>query len=191
MRVGERPPTAIQREDGDDLRDLASRAGGGDTEAFRRLFDRYHDRLYRYAYVRVGGREEAQDVLQEVFLAVWRGLPSFRHDHEGSFPAWLFGIARNVVGTHRRRKGRSVPLDLEALPDRPVEFEGVVVSRRMVVEELARLPEAQREVLVLRFLVGLSGREVANAIGRSEGAVTALQVRALRRLRAGMEEISR
>lgn len=188
MRVVNRLSRAIQKEAVDDLHDLVQRAGQGDTSAFRELYERYHDRVYRYAHVRLGHPEEARDVMQEVFLAAWRGLPRFRYEHEGSFPAWLFGIARNVIGTHRRKARATLSLPLEALVDHEVEFEGGAISRRALHVELARLPAGQREVLVLRFLVGLRTREVAAVLGKSEGAVTALQLRGLRRLHGRMVE---
>lgn len=173
----------MQEADVEILDDLVERAAARDADAFRELFLRYHDRLYRYAYLRVGKPEEARDVLQDVFLAVWRGLPGFRREHEASFPAWLFGIAAHVVGTHHRKARRRAEVQLGSVPDREIEFEGHTVNRRMLVQALGRLPEMQREVVVLRFMVGLTGREVAGAIGKSQGAVEALQLRALRQLR--------
>ncbi len=169
------------------LRDLVERAGQGDTGAFQELFDRYHDRVYRFARARLGGSDEGEDVLQDVFLAVWRGLPSFRYVHDGSFPGWLFGIARNVVGTRLRKRGRAVLVPLEDDLDGSVDFEDAALSRHDLAHELARLPDPQREVLLMRFVAGMTAREVAEAMGKSEGAVAALQVRGLKRLRRSME----
>lgn len=164
-------------------------AGRGDREAFRELFDRYHGRVYRYAYGRIGGGpEEAQDVTQEVFVAAWQGLPRFRYEHDGSFPAWLFGIARNVVATHQRRSSRNRNVSMELLPEVGVEFEGSVISRELLVGAMLCLPESQREILLLRFWTGLSLKEVAKVLGKSESAVSTTQLRALRRLRKRLEE---
>ena len=120
---------------------------------------------------------------QDVFLAVWAGLPTFTVEHVGSFPAWVFGIARNVVGTHHRRAHRAMPVPDDELPEGSVEFEGSLVTQRFLLDALSRLPDDQRDVLALRFLVGLPISDVAAAMGRSDGAVTALQLRALDRLR--------
>ena|SRR5437867_6807258 len=167
----------------DELREQIERAAQGDTLSFQRLFERYHDRVFRYAYLRVGRVDEANDLVQDVFLSVWRALPSFRYEHEGSFPAWLFRIASRRVGDGIRQRIRHHALPLEDAPEGHVEFEGLAVSRRLLVEGLARLPERQREVLVLRFVVGLPTKQIAHSIGKTEAAVTALQMRGLASLR--------
>src|SRR5206468_2199045 len=159
-----------------------------DRDAFRVLFESYHTKVYRYAFIRVGDPEAARDVTQEVFLAVWAGLARFSPEHEGSFPAWLFAVARNVVGTHHRKAHRIIPVPDEALPEGSIEFEGGLVARRVLLDALVRLSTDQREVLALRFLVGLPIRDVAYAMGRSDGAVTALQLRGLEKLRRFMED---
>jgi RNA polymerase sigma-70 factor, ECF subfamily len=158
---------------------IVALAAEGDVDALRTLFDQYGERVRRYARLRLGGAQDAEDAVQDVFIAVWRGLPGFRYEHEGSFPGWLFGIARHVVGQHRRRAARVQLVPSEEMSESSLEFEGTVVSRRLLVDELERLPEAQRETLVLRFIAGLSLRETSAALGRSERAVTALQLRAL------------
>ena len=188
MRVGKRLPAAIQPADEGDELDLVRRAAARDRDAFRALFERHHARVYRYALLRVGGdTEAARDVAQEVFTAVWGGLPGFAPEHTGSFPAWLFGIARNVVGTHHRKAHRSVPVPDDQLPEGAFEFEGDLVTQHLLVDALSGLSPDQREVLVLRFLVGLPTSEVASTMGRSDGAVTALQIRALGKLRRRLE----
>jgi RNA polymerase sigma-70 factor (ECF subfamily) len=165
------------------LEGLVERASSGDQLSFRELFERYHDRVYRYAFVRLGRAEDANDLVQEVFLSVWQGLPSFRYEHEGSFPAWLFRIASRRVSDRIRHRVRHPAVPLEDAPEGAVDFEGHAVSRRVLMVALAALPERQREVVVLRFVVGLPTREIARAMGRSEAAVTALQMRGLGRLR--------
>src|SRR2546427_1590492 len=165
------------------LKPLVERAANGDVEAFRSLFEQFGDRVYRYSYSRLGRPEDAQDATQEVFLGAWQGLASFRYEHPGSFPGWLFAIARNVVAEHHRRAIRRPSVPLEEAKLDSVEFERRLVSRRMLTEELARLPETQREVLILRFVAGLRAREVAAALGKSEAAVMAMQVRGLEHLR--------
>src|SRR5438876_11857484 len=80
------------------LRDEVEGACRGDPASFRLLFERYHHRVYRYAYARLGRADESSDLVQDVFLSVWRALPSFTYEHEGSFPAWLFRIASPRLG---------------------------------------------------------------------------------------------
>jgi RNA polymerase sigma-70 factor (ECF subfamily) len=165
------------------LEHLVERSGHGDVDAFRALFERYAQRVFRYAHPRLGRPEDAQDVVQDVFLAAWQGLPTFRYEHPGSFPGWLFGIARHVVADHHRRGFRHRHDPFEDAPEGSVEFEGGLLSRRVLAEELSRLPESQREVLMLRFVAGLPAREVGTAVGKSEAAVVSLQVRGLEALR--------
>jgi RNA polymerase sigma-70 factor (ECF subfamily) len=185
----ERP---IQHPEGlghdEDLQGLVRRAGNGDTAAFRELYETHYQRVYTYAYFRLGHREQARDTAQEVFLGVWRRLPTFQYRHSGAFLAWLFRIARNVVAENLRHSSRRPVAPVDDLPDQPVEFEGAVVSRRLVVDMLTRLSHFQREVLVLRFLAGMSLAEVARVVGKSEGAVEQLQLRGLERLRREIAE---
>ncbi len=175
-------------------RDLVHRAQEGDRDAFARLYEGYFDRVFRYVYARVGNRMEAEDMTQQVFLKAYRSLASFRWKGV-PFAAWLFRIARNQVVDHVRRqsKRRAMPLDealvagddsLHRTVERRLEFERVVVAAR-------RLTEAQREVINLRFASGLAISEVARTLGKSEGAVKALQhsaIAALRRYLATGEE---
>jgi RNA polymerase sigma-70 factor (ECF subfamily) len=165
------------------LRALVERAGRRDVDAFRELFERYRTRVYRYALLHLGRSDEAEDAVQDVFLVAWKGLPSFRYEHPGSFPGWLFRVARSVVADELRRRGRRRETLEEPAEAAAAEPDEGILSRRVLIDALRRLPELQREVLVLRFLVGLPAREVAAAIGKSEAAVTSLQVRALAGLR--------
>lgn len=185
MRAGKLTTSPIQGQEETGsvgLERLIERAGQGDVDAFRELFERYGQRVFRYAQTRLGGAD-AQDAAQDVFLAAWQGLPSFRYEHPGSFPGWLFGIARHVVAEHQRRAFRRRWVALDEAPEEWIDFEGRLLSQRVLVEELGRLPESQREVLMLRFVAGLSAREVGAAVGKSEGAVVSLQVRGLAALR--------
>jgi RNA polymerase sigma-70 factor (ECF subfamily) len=143
--------------------------------------------MYTYAYFRLGDTEAAKDLVQEVFTDVWRQLPRFENRHPGAFPGWLFRIGHNgVVDRLRHRRFRVV--DLEEGRDGAVEFEGEAISRRLVIELLERLPALQREVVVLRFIAGMSLAEVAGALGKREGAVVQLQLRGLRRMRKELEK---
>ncbi|HYT80494.1 MAG TPA: sigma-70 family RNA polymerase sigma factor [Actinomycetota bacterium] len=186
MAAGKRTTPPIQGQEetlSPTLEQLVERGRQGDVDAFRELFERYGQRVYRYAHSRLGRAEDAQDAAQDVFLAAWQGLPSFHYEHPGSFPGWLFGIARNVVAEHHRRAFRRRWVGLDEVPEGSVEFEGRLLSQRVLLEELGRLPETQREVLMLRFVAGLPAREVGTAVGKSEAAVVSLQVRGLEALR--------
>ena len=167
-------------------RALVERAAAGETDAFERLMKRYHDRLYRYAHVRLGP-EDAEDLLQDLYLAVWQELPSFRWDRGGSLSGWMFAIGRNMVAD-RRRGRRVVLLPLEGAAEPSIEFEHDAVSARYLQSALEELPARQRDVLILRLLVGLTTSEVATAMGKSESRVKDLQRRGLSKLRRWMGE---
>ena len=126
------------------LREQIEHAARGDATAFRELFERYRERVFRYALVRLGRADDANDVVQEVFLSVWQSLPSFTYEHEGSFPAWLFRIASRRVGDRVRLRMRHDALPLEEAPEGRVEFERLAVSRRVLAEGLACPPDSVR-----------------------------------------------
>ncbi len=180
----------MRHEQPSDLAALVDRAIGGDVEAFHALYESYHRRVVTYADVRLRGREEAEDVAQDVFLAVWRQLPAFEDRHPDAFPAWLFRIAHNVVTDRVRRAARRRSVPLEMIPGEPRSKEEGVLSHMLsdeaVADMLGGLPERQREVLILRFILDLPQRQVARILELGEGAVESLQVRALRSLRKEM-----
>ena len=188
MRVDESRSGVRTPEVPSDLEALIQRASRGDESSFRELFERYHDRVYRYGFVRLGRADEASDLVQDVFLSIWQNLPTFRYEHEGSFPGLVFRIAARRVSDRIRQRIRRPSVPLEEAPEGRVEFEGGAISRRLLLQALGELPERQREVVVLRFVVGLPIREIAEAMGRSESAVTSLQMRGLERLRRYMEQ---
>ncbi len=164
---------------------LVRRARGGDLDAFKAIYDLYQLRLYRYAFARLGRKEEAEDIVQEVFLAMWQKLPSFEVRHPDAFPAWVFRVAHNVTTDRVRRAARTPEAAIKAVPTEPARDEEVL-DRREVLSCLQRVPDRQREVLALRFLLDLSQRETARVMGIGESAVESLQVRGLRKLREEM-----
>src|SRR2546430_4444946 len=169
MRTEQGPLDALAPADVQSgLRALVERASAGDQASFRELFERYHDRVWRYAYLRLGRNEDASDLVQDVFLSVWQVLPTFRYEHEGSFPGLVFRIAARRVTDRVRQRVRRPAVPLEEAPEGAVEVEGGAGAREVLVEALALIPERQREVVVLRFVVGLPTREIAEAMGKTE-----------------------
>ena len=166
---------------GDDA-DLVARAQA-DPQAFALLYRRYLDPVHQYCYRRLGSREAAEDATSLVFTKAFASLPAYR---AGSFRSWLFTIAHHVI-TDDLRARRTVA-DLEAaddVPDRePMPEEAVVAAEAnsAVVRLLDQIPVGQRRVVELR-LAGLTGREAAEVLNCSLGAVKIAQVRAYSRLR--------
>jgi len=175
---GERSSTD-DRDDGDAaLVRLAQR----DPAAFAPLYTRYVGRVLGYCYRHLGDREAAEDATSQVFVRVLAALPRCRGEQ---FRPWLFGIAHNVTTDALRGRGRHPSVQIAEEFDRtPSPEEGVLLDEgeRRVQALLASLPPTQRQIVELR-LVGLTGKEIAAALGRSHGAVRVAQLRAYRRLR--------
>lgn len=170
-------------------RSLVHRAQRGDKEAFTQLYESHFDKIYRYVVLMIGNKTEAEDVTQQVFLKALQSIPSFKWKGI-PFSAWLFRIAHNQAVDHLRRKTKraSVPLNesLVSSGDSPHS----ATERKIDIEQLLaatrRLTEAQREVISLRFSSELSIAQVARIMGKSEGAVKALQHSAIVALRRTM-----
>lgn len=178
--------------DARDAADLADvRAARADLAAFAPLYDRYHDAVYGYCLRRLGSREGAGDATSQTFTRAMTAIARF---HGGSFRAWLFAIARNVVIDAVRRYRPVLPLDGAGdLPDRDPSPEQQAVAsdqRRQLADALARLTAEQRDVVELR-MAGLTGPEIATALGLSLGAVKSLQFRAYGRLRTLLADLDR
>lgn len=154
---------------------------------FARLYDRYVDAIFRHCYRRTGTTQVAEDATSQAFLKALSALPSF-DPNAGSFRSWLFTIANNVMRDQARRAAHVSlrPIeDAAAIKDHePLPEEQVVTneSRLSVREAVAQLSDDQRQVVELR-LAGLTGPEIARALGRSHGAVRTAQRRAVLRLR--------
>ena len=174
----------MQNEEG-----LVQRAKQHDQEAFAQLYEEHFDRIYRYLVLRIEDKMEAEDMTQQVFLKALRSISSFKWKGI-SFSAWLFRIAHNQMVDYLRKKTRraTVPLDeSQASSDSNPQL---VAEHRLDVEQLVsatkRLTEAQREVISLRFAGELSIAQVAKVMGKSEGAVKALQHSAIAALRKAL-----
>jgi RNA polymerase sigma-70 factor, ECF subfamily len=167
--------------------ELVRAAQGGDTVAFGALYDRYVDVVFRYVLFRVGDRELAEDVTSETFLRALRRITSVSYQGR-DVGAWFVTIARNLVLDHvkssRFRLEVATPeiRDSERVDAGPEQQVMSKVTREAVLACVDQLGDDQRECIVLRFLQGLSVAETAKVMNRNEGAVKALQHRAVRRL---------
>jgi RNA polymerase sigma-70 factor (ECF subfamily) len=160
-------------------------AAQSDPAQFGELYELHFDRVYAFIVRRVRDRGEAEDLTSEVFHRAlanigrfeWRGVP---------FAAWLFRIAANAIADRARRasRERELPVSDQAVEINLVEIDGRVRLFRLVDD----LPADQRRVILLRFAEERSIREIAQELGRSDGAVKQLQFRALASLRTRMGE---
>ena len=168
-------------------RPLVDAARAGDERAVAELYNAYFPRVYRYMLARAGNVGDAEDLTEEVFIRVLDALGRFEW-REAPFSAWLFRIAHNAIVSHQRRngaRGRHAPLS----PALPIQTPGPeeMVEARLTLDEVMRatenLPEAQRQVIALRFGAGLSVAETARALGKGEGNVKVIQHKAIAKLR--------
>jgi RNA polymerase sigma-70 factor (ECF subfamily) len=154
-----------------------------DPARFGELYEDNFERVHAYVARRVQDREEAQDVTSEVFHQALAGLP--RYEWRGlPFIAWLLGIAANVLADGWRRTARLQEVVTDDLEQVGIEDE--VEQRAMLYELVDSLPRDQRQVILWRFVGQKSLREMAVELGRSEGAIKQLQLRALQNLRERM-----
>ena len=167
--------------------DLVEQARAGDAAAFGALYDHFIARLYRFVFYRVHSTQEAEDLTEEIFMKVWRGLPKYSPG-QIPFAAWLFRVARNHLIDYHRTSHVTEPLDSHRVAGlEPEETALRTVQADEVRKLLSKLTEDQRQVLQLRFFEDLDTSEIARLTARAEGAVRALQMRGLAALRRAME----
>lgn len=191
------PPTRVAERELDGEQALVGRARG-DPDAFAALYDFYVERIYRYAFRRLGSHADAEDLAAQTFRRAlehlqhyeWRGAP---------FGAWLFRIAHNLIVD--RRRAAAPPLSLDGLGEAGLEaaaLDGLDADERLELEEAAdsawaavrTLPPLQQRAVVLRFGRDRSHAEIGAIIGRSEAATKQLIYRAMKTLRSKLEVTS-
>jgi RNA polymerase sigma-70 factor (ECF subfamily) len=164
-----------------------ARAQAGDKEAIRFLYLRYKDNVYGYVLSFVRDSHEAEDVTQQVFLKLMSVIHKYQA-REVPFTSWLLRVARNVALDHLRQR-RMLPCEEVYEPSREADDAGR--ERRWGLEQaLEALPEEQRNVVVLRHLVGLTPGEIAERMGRSESAIHGLHHRARKAMRRELIEVA-
>ena len=176
----------------DSVAALVKQAQAGCAAAFSELYEHYYDSIFRYVSFRTGSAADAEDITAEVFVRMiesihrfkWKGYP---------FSSWLFRIAHNLVVDFYRKRGRRKTVPLESAP--PIVESGMFdVDARMDIEltmwdvrkAMECLTDLQREAITLRFAGGLSVSETANAMGKKDNAVKALQHAGLKKLRGAL-----
>jgi RNA polymerase sigma-70 factor (ECF subfamily) len=165
----------------DEEAELVQRAKARDPEVWARWHDEFYPLLYRYAAARLRSETDAEDVVSQVFLEAIKGID--RYSYRGRpILAWLYGIARHLVSRRFRESSRTIPLSPDvdyAAPDLHADTLTSIELRTA----LEKLKDEHRDVLVLRFVVGLPTRQVASILGKTEAATYSLQVRAVQALR--------
>jgi RNA polymerase sigma-70 factor (ECF subfamily) len=191
-------PSTQQLEDRDTA-GLVLAVQAGEPDAFAAIYLRYFDRVYQYLHGALRNHHAAEDVTQQVFVNVLRALPRYHRHHDRPFRAWLFVIVRNHAINHLRLDQRSEPVEPERLirwRDETAAAELDLsalewVTDRELVMLIGRLPEAQQQVLLLRFQLDMGTAEIAEILGRNADDVRGLQSRALRFLAVRLTALGR
>jgi RNA polymerase sigma-70 factor (ECF subfamily) len=161
--------------------------------AFEDLYRAHLRDVYSYAYYRVGNHHDAEDLTEQAFLQAYRHFERARRESDGRpLRPWLIRIAHNLASNYHRDRARRPEANIEAIepPSHPHGTERVFEGReelREVMVHLQRLPDDRREALIMRFALGMSNREIARALGRTDGATKVLIHRAIKQLEELME----
>ena len=179
-----------RRQGGFDLpaleRRAIARAKDGDWDAIHFLYARYADEVFRFVRNIVRNHHEAEDITQDVFARLHLAIRRYE-ERDASFRAWILRVARNAT-LDQLRGERQIPVGevrLEDRGDEPMERERVEALR----EALRRLPDEQREVLILRHVIGLSPSEIAIRLGKTEGSIHGLHHRGRAALQLSLVEL--
>lgn len=178
-----------------DLVALVHEAKDGDKNAFGKLFTIFYAPVYRYVFYRVGARDEADEITQEVFLKAYKAFSGYDPARAPSPLSYFYTIARHVI-IDRKRKDRTIIIEPEQwamVPDNlsssPEDDAVRSEEGKVLYAALWELSGDMREAIVLRFMGGLAGREVAHVMGKSEESVRALQSRGIRILRTKLDNL--
>jgi len=163
---------------------LVKRAVGGDFAAFGELYGIYLDRIYRYVFYQVKDKMTAEDITEEVFIKAWKAINSCK-GREQTFSPWLYRIAHNHVIDIFRSQPRERTIEMETVaelshPEVEVETE---LDHQELLDGIACLPPNQRQVITLKFIEELDNHEIGQIMGKNQGAIRVLQMRALAKLR--------
>jgi RNA polymerase sigma factor (sigma-70 family) len=165
--------------------DVLKQAQQGDKEAFGKLYKHYFPRVYRYCRANIYRDDLAADICQETFMKVWKALPTFRFTESGTFQAYVYRIARNIIiDLSRKKKEFSLEFYQEIeteddLVEKLARKENIDKVKRV----LAKLNEKDRQIVILRYFEEMSHKEMAAILGIREGALRVRTIRLLKKLK--------
>src|SRR3954454_23414215 len=161
---------------------------------FTELYRAHLRDVYSYAYYRIGNHHDAEDLTEQTFLQAWRHFDRAQRESNGRpLRPWLIRIAHNLAANYYRDRSRKPQTNLDdAAPISALHSTEEVVEGRAEVKEVlagvANLPDDRREALIMRFALDMDNREIARALGRSEGATKVLIHRAIKQLEQKLGE---
>ena len=153
-------------------------------EAYGKLYGIYLDRIYRHVYYRVKNVMMAEDITEEVFIKAWKNIKTCK-GKEHTFRPWLYRIAHNHMVDTLRKTRRDLPLEVEnyGKTDAAGAKLESMIEWQQVLDVVSTLSEPQKEIILLKFVEGVDNQEIEKITGRRQGAIRALQMRALTTLR--------
>ncbi len=170
--------------------ELAQRASQYDQEAFAELYNAYVDKIYKYLYYKVGNPLDAEDLCEQVFLKAWEAIGRYAWCGH-PFSSWLYRLAHNLVVDHYRTRRDTMPLnDMVMTAGEAIQVDNMLrqtLDAAELRQALSQLTPEQRQVIALKFIEGFDNAEIARMMHKKEGAIRALQYRALRSLQSILE----
>ncbi len=167
------------------LYETIQKAQGGNKEAFGELYKEYHKRIYRYCKVNIYRDDLAADLSQETFIRAWKTIPTFEQRKDGTFQAYLFRIARNLIIDLSRKK-KEFTLEEYAEMEVDEDFAEQIDKKdelRKVKIALSKLEDKDRQIIILRYFEEMSHKECARVIGIKEGALRVRTMRVLKKMK--------
>ncbi len=174
--------------------DLTDKARNGNAEAFGALYDLHAHRIYRFVFLKIGNKSDAEDLTHEVFLSAWRTISGWQKRDDVPFASWLYQIARNRVIDWYRTSKRGISLDeMIAGNGLPIELasaggNGLMhalhqkFELQIIMDAVRALSDDQQTVVIMRFVEDMSPEETGAAIGKTASAVRLIQHRAIKKL---------
>ncbi len=171
---------------------LIEKAIDGDKEAFGLLYSHYQPQIYRFIYIKVSERAEAEDICHQVFLKAWQNIGRFNYQ-KLPLSSWLYKIARNqIIDTYRSKREDISLIDVEDIATTDhLEIEEKIDAKdeiEKVKKAIEKLKPEQQDVIIMRYIEEMSPKEIAFAIGKSPTAVRIIQHRAIKSLRETLGE---
>ena len=172
----------------EEIEALVVEAQKGDHQSFAQIYDIFIDPIYRYVFFRVKD-DEAEDIVETVFLRVWEHLKSYKKKKNKSFSSWVYRIAHNLVIDHYRADKSNLMVELSPqLPDQNREHNPIKNTQQSLDKEnlkvaISKLKKNYQEIIVYKFINQLNNKEVAQILKKSEGSLRILQFRALKALK--------
>jgi len=167
--------------------EIIKKAKNGDGKAFGKLYDEYMPKIYRFVFLKIGRKADAEDLTHQIFMNAWQNVD--RYEFKGfPFSSWLYRIANNTVIDYYRTWKNNQSLETtkeEALTETP-NFDDQLDKRlnlKIIKTAINKLEQDQQSVLIMKFVDDLSNKEIAEILEKSEGAIRVIQHRALKQLK--------